>query len=126
MNHLINEFLFVIFARKEYYNFILRVYEKQNTQHITNLILPTVICYFNSSKTTKAQEWSEPITIFQGTSTSRDVDITIDNNNHIHVVWEYKVGDNFGKYFIQNLPIKERHGVSLMISLRIPLLDVQS
>ena len=48
-------------------------------------------------KTTKAQEWSEPITIFQGTSTSRDVDITIDNNNHIHVVWEYKVGDNFWK-----------------------------
>ncbi|HPW67302.1 MAG TPA: T9SS type A sorting domain-containing protein [Salinivirgaceae bacterium] len=48
-------------------------------------------------KTTKAQKWSEPITIFQGTYYAEDIDFVIDNNNHIHVVWAYYMSDNLRK-----------------------------
>jgi len=48
-------------------------------------------------ETTGAQEWSEPITIFQGTYYAEDLDFVIDNNNHIHVVWEYYMSDNLRK-----------------------------
>ncbi len=74
---------------------------KNKISNISNISL-TLYCLLLfailiAPKTTKAQEWSEPITIFQGTSYAQYMDIAIDNNNHIHVVWEYHMSDYLRK-----------------------------
>lgn len=46
-----------------------------------------------------AQQWSDPIVVSSTIGFNMDSDFVIDNENNIHVVWNYKVEDNFWKVF---------------------------
>ncbi|MDY0144234.1 MAG: T9SS type A sorting domain-containing protein, partial [Bacteroidales bacterium] len=48
--------------------------------------------------TTKAQEWSEPVTVFEG-GTNYDPDFAIDSNGALHVVWTHKIAENNWKIY---------------------------
>lgn len=60
---------------------------------IAPIILITTIAF-----SAKAQQWSEPITIYEG-SLNQDADFVIDNNHNLHVVWAHKISENFWKIY---------------------------
>ncbi len=46
-----------------------------------------------------AQQWSVPVAVSSISGYNMDPDFIIDNDNKIHVVWNYKVANNFWKIF---------------------------
>lgn len=59
-------------------------------------ILIIIVFHCNGLQLT-AQEWAEPVNISNLGGYSRESDIVIDNSGIIHIVWEYRIEDNFWK-----------------------------
>ncbi len=61
---------------------------------------PLATCYLLlatfliTPQTPKAQEWSEPVTIYSG-SINRDLDVVVDTRGHLHAVWAHMVSNNY-------------------------------
>ncbi|MDD2565191.1 MAG: sialidase family protein, partial [Salinivirgaceae bacterium] len=61
-------------------------------------IFVTIILFLALAFTTRAQEWSEPVTVFAG-GANYDPDFAIDSNGALHVVWTHMISDDYRKVY---------------------------
>ena len=68
---------------------------KSYPQLISNYLIITILLLL--AYTLTAQEWTEPVNVSNLEGYNMNPDMIIDNNGVIHVVWSYKIEDNYWK-----------------------------